>query len=260
MGENLSSIGEMVRDWRELRRLSQLDLAVEADISQKHLSFVESGRSTPSREMVLHLADHLDVPLRERNAMLLAAGFAPAFPHRSLQDPALAHSKAVVDRVLKLHEPFPALAFDRHWNVISANQAVGPLLAMADKDLLEPPVNLLRVTLHPAGLAPHIANFAEWRLHLISQLRRQMHITRDPILDSLLKEADSYPSPLDEVGSPAIPAETIAIPLRLKTPSGTLSFLSTVTVFGTPLEITLSELTMEAFYPADDFTRAVISG
>ena len=179
MGEGVTFVGEMVRMWREVRRLSQLDLALEAEISQKHLSFIESGRSAPSRDMLLHIAEHLDVPLRERNAMLLAAGFAPAFPTRSLDDPSLAPAKASVERVLRAHEPFPALVFDRHWNLVSANQAIWSLLGMVTADLLRPPINILRVSLHPAGLAPHIANLAGWRFHLLSQLRRQLRITRD---------------------------------------------------------------------------------
>jgi transcriptional regulator with XRE-family HTH domain len=261
MGEGVSFVGEIVRTWREVRRLSQLDLALEAEISQKHLSFIESGRSAPSREMLLHIAEHLDVPLRERNAMLLAAGYAPAFPARSFEDPSLALAKASVERVLKAHDPFPALVFDRHWNVISANQAVWSLLGMVAEDLLKPPVNVLRVSLHPAGLAPYIANLSGWRHHLISQLRRQFRITRDAALDALLKELNTYPAPPSaEAGAQeGIPADGIAIPLRLTMPSGILSFISTVTVFGTPLEITLSELTMEAFYPADEFTKAALS-
>ena len=262
MGATVISVGEMVRDWRELRRLSQLDLAVEAEISQRHLSFIESGRSAPSREMLLHLAEHLEVPLRERNTMLLAAGFAPAFPNRSFHDPSLALARASVERVLSAHEPFPALAFDRHWNLVSANQAVWSLLGTVREDLLQPSVNVLRVTLHPAGLAPCIVNIAEWRLHLINQLRRQLRITRDAVLNTLLKELETYPFPSsdDSAGAESIAPDAIAIPLRLRTPSGTLSFVSTVTVFGTALEITLSELTMEAFYPADEFTKTALSG
>ena len=261
MRESVTSVGAMVKSWRELRRLSQLDLAVEAEISQKHLSFIESGRSAPSREMVLHLAEQLDVPLRERNAMLLAAGFAPAFQHRPLDDPTLALAKASMERLLKAHEPYPALAFDRHWNVISANQAVWSLLSVVSEDLLKPPVNLLRVSLHPAGLAPHIINLAEWQCHLMNQLRRQWRITRDAALDALLKELSVYPSAAsgESLRQESTPADGIAIPLRLMTPRGTLSLLSAVTVFGTAMEITLSELTLEAFYPADEFTRAALS-
>jgi transcriptional regulator with XRE-family HTH domain len=261
MSGTAASVGDMVRSWRELRRLSQLDLALEAEVSQKHLSFIESGRSTPSREMVLHLAEQLDVPLRERNSMLLAAGFAPVFRDRPWDDPALGRARASVERILTAHEPYPALTFDRHWNLLSANQAVRSLLGSVDPGLLKPPANILRISLHPAGLAPQIVNLSEWRGHLLDRLRRQLRITRDPVLHALLKELTGYhsePAP-DHTGGPHhSPADEIAIPLRLNTPAGVLSFLSTVTVFGTPVEITLSEFTLEAFYPADSETAAAL--
>jgi transcriptional regulator with XRE-family HTH domain len=256
-----ASIGDMVRSWRELRRLSQLDLALEAEVSQKHLSFIESGRSAPSRDMVLHLAEHLDVPLRERNTMLLAAGFAPVFRDRPWDDPALERARASVERILSAHEPYPALTFDRHWNLLSANQAVWPLLETVDSGLLKPPANILRISLHPAGLAPQIVNLAEWRGHLLDRVRRQLRITHDPALHELLKELTAYDSdPARAVtGEPHhLPADEPAIPLRLNTPAGVLSFLSTVTVFGTAAEITLSEFTLEAFYPADAKTSAAL--
>jgi transcriptional regulator with XRE-family HTH domain len=261
MSATVASVGDMVRSWRELRRLSQLDLAVEAEISQKHLSFIESGRSTPSREMVLHLAEHLDVPLRERNTMLLAAGFAPVFRDRPWDDPALGRARASVERLLAAHEPYPALTFDRHWNVLSANQAVWALLGTVDPGLLKPPANILRISLHPAGLAPRIVNLTEWRGHLLDRLGRQLRITRDHALHELLQELTGYHSdPARTVtgGPHHAPADEIAIPLRLNTPTGVLSFLSTVTVFGTPVEITLSEFTLEAFYPADSETSAAL--
>jgi transcriptional regulator with XRE-family HTH domain len=260
MSQTAGSIGGLVRGWRELRRMSQLDLAVEADISQKHLSFIESGRSAPSREMVLLLAEQLDVPLRERNTMLLAAGFAPVFRNLPLTDPALAGALATVERLLRAHEPYPALTTDRHWNVVSANRAVAPLLVAVDPELMKPPVNVLRVSLHPRGLAPLIVNFAEWRGHLLDGLRRQLRITRDPELDRLLRELTAYPTghPHAAVGSGGGAGEEIAVPLKLRTQRGVLSFLSTVTVFGTPVEITLSELTLEAFYPADPETLAIL--
>ena len=266
MSITVASVGDMVRSWRELRHLSQLDLAVEADVSQKHLSFIESGRSVPSREMVLHLAQQLDVPLRERNAMLLAAGFAPVFQDRPWNDPALGHARASIERLLKAQEPYPALTFDRHWNILSANQAVWSLLGMVDPDLLKAPANVLRISLHPGGLAPQILNFTEWRGHLLDRLRRQLRITRDPALHELLQELMGYPiepARLDPARqAPGTPqhssADEIAIPLRLNTGRGVLSFLSTVTVFGTPVEITLSEFTLEAFYPADSETAAAL--
>lgn len=253
-------IGTLMRSWRERRRLSQLDLATEAEISQKHLSFIESGRSAPSREMVLRLAEQLEVPLRERNTLLMAAGFAPVYGDRSLDDPALVRAKAMIERILKAHEPFPALAVDRHWTMIAANDAVAALLAGVDPDLLKPPVNVLRVSLHPRGLAPLIVNLGEWRAHLLERLRRQVRLTGDPTIASLLTELSGYrhPSSPQEQGK-VIHADEIAVPLRLRTHIGVLSFLSTVTVFGTPTEVTLSELSLEAFYPADPETAAVLN-
>jgi transcriptional regulator with XRE-family HTH domain len=255
----MASVGELVRSWRELRHLSQLDLALEAEISQKHLSFIESGRSTPSREMVLHLAEQLDVPLRERNLMLLAAGFAPAFQDRPLTDPAMALARASIARLLKAHEPYPALTFDRQWNVLDANQAVWSLLATVDPDLLKPPVNVLRITLHPGGLARQIVNLGEWRSHLLERAKRQWRLTRDPALEALLREVGGYKIEAREPdGATTSMPNEIAIPLRLRGPGGVLSFLSTVTVFGTALEISLSELTLETFYPADPETAAAL--
>jgi transcriptional regulator with XRE-family HTH domain len=259
MSQANASVGALVRTWREQRGLSQLNLAVEADISQKHLSFIESGRSTPSRDMVLQLAEYLDVPLRERNAMLLAAGFAPIFRDRPLTDPALAPALATVERLLKAHEPYPALTVDRHWTMVSANSAVRPLLAAVDPALLKPPVNVLRVSLHPRGLAPLIVNLAEWRVHLLDRLRRQIRITCDPTLDALLAELTAYSGSSARSASHVSTAtDEIAVPLKLRTHVGVLSFLSTITVFGTAVEITLSELSLEAFYPADPETAAAL--
>jgi len=234
----------------------------DAEISQKHLSFIESGRSAPSRDMVLALAEHLGVPLRERNAMLLAAGFAPIFRDRPLSDPALAGALATVERLLKAHEPFPALTVDRHWTMISANAAVAPLLAAVDPALMKPPINVLRVSLHPRGLAPLIVNLAEWRAHLLERLRRQIRILRDPTLEALARELTAYPGGAARATShgASSAANDIAVPLRLRTHGGVLSFLSTVTVFGTPIEITLSELSLESFYPADPETAAALMG
>jgi transcriptional regulator with XRE-family HTH domain len=260
MSQAIAPIGQLVRSWREQRHISQLDLASEAAISQKHLSFIESGRSAPSREMVLLLAEHLDIPLRERNALLLAAGFAPIFGDRPLTDPALARAQATIERILKAHEPYPALTVDRPWTMMAANAAVAPLLAGVDPELLKPPVNVLRVSLHPRGLAPLIVNLTEWRSHLLDRLRRQLRLTRDPAIDALLQELSGY-----RVGAlrqaehqPRGPQDDIAVPLRLRTHAGVLSFLSTITVFGTPLEITLSELSLEAFYPGDPETAAAL--
>jgi len=253
----IQPIGDHLREWRARRRMSQLDLAVEADISARHLSFLETGRSQPSREMVLRLAERLDVPLRERNLLLVAAGFAPAFPERPMGDPALASARAAVDLVLKGHEPYPAIAIDRHWTLIAHNRLVPLLVAMADEELRRPPINVLRLSLHPKGLAPRIANLAEWREHLLARLRRQIDITADPLMIELMKELERYPrprSPQPFGRSTEHGVGGVVVPLRLATPSGVLSFISTTTVFGTPIDITLSELALETFFPADPAT------
>jgi transcriptional regulator with XRE-family HTH domain len=249
--------GDLLRDWRHHRRMSQLDLALEAGISQRHLSFVESGRSQPSRGVVVDLAEALGVPLRERNALLLAAGFAPGHAERALDDPALAPARAAVDLVLKAHEPLPALAVDRHWRMVAANAAVAPFLeGVAQPSLLAPPVNVLRLSLHPEGLAPRIANLGEWRGHLLARLRREVTATADATLAALFAELSGYPG-----GNAGEPAEAaIAVPLRLSTPAGTLSFISTTTVFGTATDVTLAELAIEAFFPADEATRRALGG
>jgi transcriptional regulator with XRE-family HTH domain len=250
------SVGGALREWRQRRHLSQLDLACDAEISARHLSFVETGRSVPSREMVLHLAERLDVPLRERNALLVAAGYAPVFPERPLTDPALEAARQAVDLVLQGHEPYPALAIDRRWTLVAANTPVTRLVSDVDPQLLAPPVNVLRLSLHPSGLAPRIANFGEWRAHIITRLRRQIDLTGDPALGELLAEIRAYPVPAG--GSPMVMAEpdprSIIVPLRMITPAGTLSLLSTTTVFGTPVDITLSEIALETFFPADAAT------
>lgn len=255
-----AAAGDYLRLWRKRRRMSQLDFALEAEISQRHLSFLESGRSRPSREMLVHLADRLEVPLRERNAMLLAAGFAPLYPERSLDDPAMTAARGAIEAVLRGHEPYPALAVDRHWCLIAANRAVAPLLAGAAVHLLEPPVNVLRLSLHPEGLAPRIANLAEWRQHLLDRLRRQVVVTRDPVLEALLAELAAYP-----VTSTVTPLHIadhggVAVPMRLATEVGLVSLISTTTVFGTPRDVTLAELALEAFFPADAEAEAWLRG
>jgi transcriptional regulator with XRE-family HTH domain len=251
----LRPVGDLLREWRQRRRMSQLDLACEAEISTKHLSFLETGRSTPSREMVLHLAEQLDVPLRARNALLNAAGYAPVFSERQLDDPAMAAARQAIDLVLAGHEPHPALAVDRHWCMAAANRAVAPLMAGVDPELLRPPVNVLRVGLHPGGLAPRTVNLAEWRAHLLAGLRQQIEVSGDPVLVDLLAELRSYDGPAGpspRVSGPERAA--VAVPFRLATDYGVLSFLSTITVFGTPIDVTLSELALECFYPADQAT------
>lgn len=245
-------IGDLLREWRHRRRLSQLDLACAADISTRHLSFLETGRSTPSRDMLLHLAERLEVPLRERNALLLAAGFAPVYRQRGLDDPALGAARRAIDLVLKGHEPYPALAVDRHWTLVAANAAVPPLLAGIAPALLQPPVNVLRLSLHPDGLAPRIVNLAEWRAHILARLHHQVDLTADATLEVLLGELRSY----KPVGGARGAGDDgryggVVVPLQLATPDGTLSFFSTTTVFGTPVDVTLSELAIESFFPAD---------
>jgi len=249
-----TEIGPLLRHWRNRRGLSQLALAAEADVSQKHLSFVESGRAAPSRGMILRLCDHLDLPLRDRNAALLAGGFAPAYPERDWHSPDLAEIRAAVDRVLAAHAPLPALAVDRHWTLVAANAGLAPLLEGIDPALMHPPVNVLRISLHPKGLAPRILNLAGWRAHVLERLRRQHRATRDPALAALAREIAAYPAP------PARPAPTqlLTVPLRLRGPDGVLSFLSTTTVFGTAAEVTTSELAIEAFFPADAATSRAL--
>jgi transcriptional regulator with XRE-family HTH domain len=247
-------VGDHLREWRQRRRLSQLDLALEAEISTKHLSFLETGRAMPSRDMVLHLAGRLDVPLRERNLLLLSAGYAPVFSERSLDDPGLGAARKAVDLVLAGHEPYPALAIDRHWTLITANTAVAPLLVGVRASLLEPPVNVLRLSLHPEGLAPRIVNLQEWRAHLLDRLRHQIDVTADAVLIDLLTELRGFPAPQTRAGVKSDKRADyagIAIPFRLATDAGILSFLSTTTVFGTPVDVTLSELALESFFPAD---------
>lgn len=263
MSRTAPPLGALVRSWRELRHVSQLDLASEADISQRHLRFIESGRAAPSRAMIITLASHLDVPLRERNSLLLAAGFAPIYKDRPFNHPGLVQARAALERLVKAHEPYPALIIDRLWTLVRANAAVAPLLVGADPELRKPPVNLMRLSLHPKGLAPLIENLAEWRAHLLDRLQRQHRITRDPAVDELLKEITTYPDPASHKAprtdcSRDHLQDAIVVPLRLRTRTGVLSFLSTVTVFGTAIDITLSELSLEAFYPADEATEAAL--
>ncbi|WP_295845790.1 helix-turn-helix transcriptional regulator [Tardiphaga sp.] len=246
-------IGEHLRAWRQRRRLSQLDLACDAEISTRHLSFVETGRAAPSREMVLRLAERLDVPLRERNVLLMAAGFAPAFQQRSLDDPALAAAVRAIDLVLKAHEPHPALAIDRHWNLLSANRLVMPLLAGLSPKRLAPPLNVLRLAFDPDGLASRTVNLGEWCAHLLERLHRQCETTADPELLRLYQELRAYPVP---ARPGPVAADAVAVPFRMRLQGEVLSFLSTTMVFGTPLDITLSEIAIETFFPADDATAA----
>ncbi len=247
-------VGDLLREWRQRRRLSQLELACEAEISTRHLSFVETGRATPSREMVMKLAERLEVPLRDRNTLLLAAGFAPVYRERPLTDPDLHAARKAIDLLLLGQEPYPALAIDRHWTMVASNRAVAPMLTGISAPLLEPPVNVLRLSLHPDGLARRIANLSEWRSHLLDRLRRQIDVSRDPVLGALMSELRAYPhDAADTVETYA----GVVVPLRLITEAGVLSFFSTTMIFGTPVDITLAELAVELFFPADASTMEV---
>lgn len=257
MNPSHKPVGEHLRDWRMRRRMSQMDLALEAEISTRHLSFVETGRAQPSREMVLHLSEQLEIPLRDRNVILVAAGFAPVFPERRLDDPDLAAARRAVDVILKGHEPFPALVVDLCWNLVAANATVMPLLQGVDPELLAGPINVVRLSLHPKGLAPRIVNLGEWHAHMLERLRRQAELTADPGLIDLIDEIKSYPRPpasdrrSDDLGG-------VAMPLQLMAGDTLLSMLTTTTVFGTPVDITLSELTLETFFPADAATAEIL--
>jgi transcriptional regulator with XRE-family HTH domain len=251
-------VGTLLRAWRQRRRLSQLDLAVDAQLSTRHLSCVETGRALPSREMVLRLAERLEVPLRERNQLLTAAGYAPMFGERRLDDPALRAAREAVELVLRGHEPYPALALDRHWTLVSYNRAVPPLLAGLPAELLAAPLNVLRLSLHPQGLAPRILNFAQWRAHLFARLRQQIAASADAGLIALHDELQALPAPPGATHE-AVPAEPmVVVPLQLESPAGTLSLISTTTVFGTPVDVTLSELALETFFPADAATAQAL--
>src|SRR5258706_6280193 len=248
-------IGDHLREWRQRRHLSQLDLAGDAEISARHLSFVETGRAAPSRDMVLKLAERLEVPLRDSNVLSVAAVFAPAFPQRSLDDPALKSARAAIDLVLKAHEPNPALAYDRHWNLVTANRMVAPLLEGIPQRLLGQPFNILRLAFHPEALAARTVNLAESCSHLFERLHRQCEATADPELLKLYPELKSYPIP---ARPGPLSAHNVAIPFKMRLDGQVLSFISTTMIFGTPVDITLSEFALETFFPAVDLTAGRI--
>ena len=255
-----SAAGELLREWRGRRRMSQLDLALEAGVSARHLSFVETGRSVPSREMVLTLAEHLEVPLREQNSLLLAAGYAPVFTEMDLQDEQMSPVRDALDAILTGHEPYPAVIVDREWEIVASNDPAGMLLEGVSEELVSPPANALRITLHPDGLAPRILNFEEWSSHLLTRLRRQALLSQDPALAELERELLSYPG-VEQSSGIAEPEEMLFVPMRLRLPNDTvLSLFSTVATFGTALDITLEELSIEAFFPADEATKDYLRG
>lgn len=265
MGTSDQPVGNLLREWRQRRRMSQLELALEAGISARHVSFLETGRSTPSREMVLHLADELEVPLRDRNNLLVAAGYAPVFRERTLRDPALDVARKAIDLVLEAQKPYPAFAIDRHWTIVASNRAIPELYVGVSDALLRRPVNALRLSLHPEGLAPRIANFAEWRAHMLGRLHRQIDLTADPVLKDLLRELSDYPtlnagaSKASKACAPDRECTSLVMPLNLVINGTTLAFFSTTTIFGTPVDITLSEIAIESFFPADTATAEAVT-
>lgn len=253
------NVGDLLRQWRHQRRLSQLDLAGVAAVSARHLSFVETGRARPSRELVLHLAETLDVPLRDRNVLLMAAGFAPTYPETPLAADEMAPVRDALDKILTSHEPFPAVVVDRHWNLVSINQPAGAVLTDGvDPALLAPDANALRICLHPDGLAPRIVNLAEYSAHLIERLDRLAAASADPELLSLRDELRRYPGVAAGHAGGSDTASRLFTPLVLRHGDGELTFFSTIATFGTAQDITLAELAIEAFFPADERTHATL--
>ena len=247
--------GQQLRRWRLQRGLSQLALALDAGVSARHLSWLETGRAQPSRAMVLRLAARLELPLRERNAMLLAAGYAPMYAERVPSHPALGTALQAVQRLLDAHAPWPALAVDRHWNLVAGNRMVPLLLQALPAALRAPPLNVLRATLHPQGLAPMIVNLADWREHVLTRLQRQCTASGDPALATLLQELRALPAPPAAASAAAgEPGDEVATMLVLETPHGRLAFVTAVTVFGAPHDVWLSELAIETLLPADAAT------
>ena len=251
------SIGDHLRGWRERRHLSQLELSLRAEVSTRHLSFVETGRAAPGRELILRLGEELQIPLRERNTLLVAAGFAPIFQQRRFDDPALDSVRTILDLALENQKPFPAYVIDRHWTVVASNAAVPVLYEGLAPELVRPPINVIRLMLDPRGMAPRIVNFTAWRTHLLAQVRRQLSLTADPLLESLLREALAFPAgKMNDDGH--APIEGPAMLLRVETRLGRLSFLGATTVFGTPADVTLEEIALEMLYPADVFTDKTV--
>ncbi|TDD27652.1 XRE family transcriptional regulator [Kribbella turkmenica] len=250
-------VGELLRGWRERRRLSQLELANRVEVSTRHVSFVETGRSKPSREMVLRLAEHLDVPLRDRNQLLLAGGYAPVYSEASLHSPSMLAIRTTLRRLLEAHEPYPALVVDRWWNIVESNAGIQLFTTGVDEQLLKAPVNALRLTLHPDGLASRITNIAEVRAAALASLQRQVAGTADPELQDLYDELREYAAG----DKPVHPGPTeVVVPLNLRYEGRELPLLTTIATFGTPLDVTVSELMIESFYPADEATAAFLRG
>jgi transcriptional regulator with XRE-family HTH domain len=253
-------VGQLLRQWREERRLSQLELSSRSGVSTRHLSFVETGRSQPSREMVLRLADQLDVPLRDRNQLLLTAGYAPVYAQTPLESPHMSPVRAAIAQVLAGHEPYPAVVVDREWNLVDANSAAALFMTGIAAHLLEPPSNVLRASLHPDGLAPRIVNLGEWRAHLLARLRRQTSLAAGETLAQLYDELSAYPCDQPEPHVELPGPGDIVVPLRVRHEGQELTFFSVLTTFGTPLDITVAELAIESFFPADEMTAAALRG
>ncbi|MFJ9241373.1 helix-turn-helix domain-containing protein [Streptomyces sp. NPDC101776] len=253
-------VGPLLRAWRERRRVSQLELALRADSSARHISFVETGRSRPSEEMVLRLAEHLDVPVRERNSLLLAAGYAPHYPETPLDDPALDALREGLERLLQGYEPYPALVVDAVYTVVAANRGITMLLDGVPESLLQPPLNAMRLTLHPEGMAPRIRNLGEWRGHLLAQMERQIALHRSEPLRALYEEVAAYPVPETvDHAEPATPVPYFALPMRIEHDGRVLSFVSSISTFNTPMDVTVSELAIETFLPADPATAKYLN-
>jgi transcriptional regulator with XRE-family HTH domain len=249
--------GVLLRRWRTTRRLTQADLAFAANSSTRHLSCLETGRAQPSREMVMRLCEELEVSLRDRNALMLAAGFAPAFSERPLTE--LTAARQAIDQILNAHKPYPAFALDRHWNVVASNSALPQLYEGCSPELLKQPINAVRLVLHPLGMGPRILNFVEWRAHTIAILKQQVETRPDPVIRALLNEVMTYPVPGGGVAlATGDGPQRYATPLQVATRLGTVSFLNTTTVFGTPTEVTLSELALEMLFPADPGTIEIV--
>jgi transcriptional regulator with XRE-family HTH domain len=244
--------GVLLRSWRERRRLSQLDLALRAGVSARHVSFIETGRAQPSRAMLDRLGEHLEIPLRDRNQILISAGYAPAYPQNDLDTDAMTQVREALDQLLASHEPYPAVVVDRRWDLVTGNHSALGLLEGVDPQLLTPPINTLRLTLHPGGLASRLVNLAEYREHLLARLRRLVMTTGDEDLSDLYQELVAYPAPCPPptpIGNPEI-----FVPMRLRQNGQELAFFSTITTFGTALDVTLAELVIESFFPADPET------
>ena len=250
-----SGVGPLLREWRQRRHCSQLELALDSGVSARHISFLETGRSNPSREMVIGLAANLEVPLRERNELLLAAGYAPEYRQLAYEDPGLAPVREAIEQVLSAHDPYPAVVVDRHWELVAANRGLGMLTEGVAPHLLEAPANALRISLHPEGMAPRILNLGEWRGHTLRRLERQLRLTGDPAVAGLIEELSAYPGPEEPAGEGS--GHDVFVPLRVRGPKDEpLSFFGTIATFGTAVDVTVAELSIESFFPADDATAA----